>query len=162
MTLDNFADLGSVVGIFLVASGLWFSVQQFKLNRTMEYMEYLSNPELVETRAAVDAWLESSNDDNVRLKALEDDHKLHAHIRAFLSFCNQISIAYRYGAIYKKMAFEIWFPFIPRYWEKFEFYILWRHSQGHVIGESFEQFAKDILQFQSKNSGTSRRKQRLY
>lgn len=57
MTLDDFADLGSVVGIFFVAAGLMLSVRQFKFSRTMDYMEHLSDPSIIETRAIVDEWL---------------------------------------------------------------------------------------------------------
>ncbi len=150
MTLNDFADLGTVIGIFFVAAGLMLSIQQFKFSRTMDYMEHLSDPSIIETRAIVDEWLASSNDDNERIEALNKDHKLHIHVRAFLSFCNQIAIAYRFGAIHKAMAFDIWFPFVPYYWEKLEFYILWRRSQGYKVGENFERFTKDIQTFQAK------------
>lgn len=144
MTLNDFADIGSVVGIFLVALGLYFSVRQFKLNRTMQYMEYLSKPEIVEIRAAVDAWIDSSTDDEIRTSMLEKDCKLHAQVRVFVSFCNQVSTAYRFGTIYKDMAFHIWFPFIPNYWEKLKFYMVWRSSQGYEMGGDFEKFATAI------------------
>lgn len=144
MTLNDLADLGSVIGLFLVALGLYFSARQFKLNRTMQYMEYLSKPEVVEVRAAVDEWLVSSNDDNVRINLLENDRKLHSQVRVFVSFCNQVSTAYRFGTVYKDMAFHIWFPFIPNYREKLRFYMIWRSPQGYEIGGDFEKFAKEI------------------
>jgi hypothetical protein len=144
MTLNDLAELGSVIGIFLVALGLYFSMQQFKLNRTMQYMEYLSKPEIVEVRAAVDEWLASSNDDDARINLLENDCKLHSRVRVFVSFCNQVSTAYRFGAIFREMAFHIWFPFIPNYWEKLRFYMVWRSSQGYEVGGDFERFAKEI------------------
>ncbi|MBW4692665.1 MAG: hypothetical protein KME27_12970 [Lyngbya sp. HA4199-MV5] len=144
MTLNDFADLGSVIGIFLVALGLYFSVQQFKLNRTMQYMEYLSKPEIVEVRAAVDEWLASSTDNDARINLLKNDCKLHSQVRVFVSFCNQVSTAYRFGAIFREMAFHIWFPFIPNYWKKLEFYMTWRSSQGYEVGGDFERFAKEI------------------
>jgi hypothetical protein len=46
MTLNDFANLGSVIGIFFVAAGLLLSIQQFKFGRTMDYRAisfYLSN-----------------------------------------------------------------------------------------------------------------------
>lgn len=150
MTINDFADLSTAVGIFFVAAGLMLSIQQFKFSRTMDYMGHLSDPSMIETRAIVDEWLASSNEDNTRIQALEKDHKLHAHVRTFLSFCNQIAIAYRFGSIHKPMAFDIWFPFVPYYWEQLEFYILWRRSQGYRMGENFEKFAKDIQAFQNK------------
>lgn len=157
MTLNNFADLGSVIGIFLVALGLYFSVRQFKLNRTMQYMEYLSKPEIVEIRAAVDEWLESSTDDDVRTRMLEKDCKLHSQVRVFVSFCNQVSTAYRFGAIYKDMAFHIWYPFIPNYWERLKFYMIWRSSQGYEVGGDFEKFAKEISKHYAKRNHAIRR-----
>lgn len=157
MTLNDFADLGSVVGIFFVAVGLLLSIQQFKFSRTMDYMRHLCDPSVIDTRAKVDAWLASSEDDNTRLQALENDHELHAHIKAFLSFCNQVSIAYRFGTLYNKMAFDIWFPLIPSYWDSLHFYILWRRKHGYPIGHNFEKFAKDIRAFKNgKNNGISR------
>ena len=157
MTLNDFADLGSVVGIFLVALGLYFSVRQFKLNRTMQYMEYLSKPEIVEIRAAIDEWLESSVDDDVRTSMLEKDCKLHSQVRVFVSFCNQVSTAYRFGTIYKDMAFHIWHPFIPNYWKKLKFYMIWRSSQGYEVGGDFEKFAKDISKHYAKRNHAIRR-----
>ncbi len=150
MTLNDFADIGSVVGIFLVALGLYFSVRQFKLNRTMQYMEYLSNPDIVEIRAAVDEWLESSTDDDTRTSMLEKDCTLHSQVRVFVSFCNQVSTAYRFGTIYKDMAFYIWHPFIPNYWEKLKFYMIWRSSQGYEVGGDFKKFAEDISKNHAK------------
>lgn len=150
MTLNDFADLVTVVGIFFVAAGLMLSIQQFKFSRTMDYMGHLSDPSMIETRTLVDEWLASSNDDNTRIQALEKDRKLYSHVRVFLSFCNQIAIAYRFGAIHKSMAFNIWFPFVPYYWDQLKFYILWQRSQGYKVGENLENFAKDIQAFQSK------------
>jgi hypothetical protein len=159
MTLNDFADIGSVVGIFFVAFGLLLSIRQFKFSRTMDYMGHLCDPDVVQTRARVDAWLASSPENNVRLQALKDDHELHAHVRAFLSFCNQVSIAYRFGTLHNKMAFEIWFPFIPKYWDSLSFYILSRRNNGDPIGDNFEKFAKDIRAFQSsKNSKVPRKR----
>ncbi|MGD1929980.1 MAG: hypothetical protein ACFB12_13830 [Leptolyngbyaceae cyanobacterium] len=157
MNLNNLADLGSVIGIFLVALGLYFSTRQFKLNRTMQYMEYLSKPEVIEVRAAVDEWLASSSDDNARIKHLEKDCKLHSQVRVFVSFCNQVSTAYRFRAIYKDMAFHIWFPFIPNYWEKLKFYMLWRSSQGYEVGGDFERFAQDINKHHFRRNNSIRR-----
>jgi hypothetical protein len=153
MTLNDFSALGSVVGIFFVAIGLFVSIQQFKLSRTMDYMKHLCDPSVINTRAKVDAWLASSDDDNIRLKALENDHDLHAHVKAFISFCNQVSIAYRFDTLYNEMAFDIWFPFIPNYWNCLHFYILSRREKDFPksripLGHNFEAFAKDILAFQ--------------
>lgn len=160
MTLSDFANLGSVVGLFFVAVGLLISIQQFKLSRTMDYMRHLCDPSVIDTRAKVDAWLLSSEEDDTRLQILEKDHELHAHVKAFLSFCNQVSIAYRFGTLYNKMAFDIWFPFIPNYWERLHFYILWQRANGYPVGHNFEQFAKDIRAFQSDTSRGITRKRK--
>ena len=81
MTINDFADLGSVVGIFFVVIGLVISIQQFKFSRTMDYMRHICDPSVIDTRAKVDAWLASSEDDSTRLQALENDHELHAHVK---------------------------------------------------------------------------------
>jgi hypothetical protein len=83
MVLQDLINLGSMIGLFLAALGLFLSVQQFKLNRTMQYMEYLSKPELIEIRSAVEEWLMSSDDDDARIKLLENNHKLHSQVRVF-------------------------------------------------------------------------------
>lgn len=123
-------------------------------------MEYLSKPEIVEIRAAVDEWLESSTEDSVRTGMLETDCKLHSQVRVFVSFCNQVSTAYRFGTIYKDMAFHIWYPFISNYWEKLKFYMIWRSSQGYEVGGDFEKFAKDINQHYSRRNHAIRRGKR--
>lgn len=153
MTLQDLINLGSMIGLLLTALGLFLSVQQFKLNRTMQYMEYLSKPELIEVRAAVDEWLTSSSDDDARIRLLENDHKLHSQVRVFASFCNQVATAYQFGAIYKKMAFEIWYPFIPNYLEKLRFYMLWRSKQGYEVSGNFERFAKEISKYHATKKG---------
>jgi hypothetical protein len=159
MTLQDLINLGSMIGLLLTALGLFLSVQQFKLNRTMQYMEYLSKPELIEIRASVEEWLMFSSDDEARIKLLENNHKLHSQVRVFVSFCTQISTAYRFGAIHKKMAFDIWVPFIPTYWERLKFYMIWRTAQGYEIGGNFEKFTKEINKYYAKkNSATTRRR----
>jgi hypothetical protein len=146
-------------GLFLAALGLFLSVQQFKLNRTMQYMEYLSKPELIEIRSAVEEWLMSSDDDDARIKLLENNHKLHSQVRVFVSFCTQISTAYQFGALHKKMAFDIWYPFIPTYWRRLKFYMTWRTAQGYAIGGNFEKFTKEINKhYARKNGAVNRRK----
>lgn len=162
MTLNDLADLGSVIGIFLVALGLFFSVRQFKLNQTMQYMEYLSKPEIVEIRAAVDEWLASSGDNDTRIELLENNYKLHSQIRVFVSFCNQVSTAHRFDAIFREMAFHIWFPFIPTYWKKLKFYMDWRSSsQGYEVGGDFERFAKEIEKHHDSKKNSLRRRRKL-
>jgi hypothetical protein len=52
-------------------------------------MEYLSKPELIEIRAAVEEWLAFSNDDDARIKLLENNHKLHSQVRVFVSFVHR-------------------------------------------------------------------------
>ena len=112
MKLDTLVDFGSIIGAFLAAIGFLVSLRQFKLSRTMSYMQHLSDPSMIETRVDVDAWLDSSDDDNARLLQLQENTELHTKVKVFMSFCNQISIAYRFGAIHNKMAFDIWNPFI--------------------------------------------------
>ncbi|NEO78086.1 hypothetical protein [Moorena sp. SIO4G3] len=150
MKLDTLVDFGSIIGAFLAAIGFLVSLRQFKLSRTMSYMQHLSDPSIIEIRVNVDAWLDSSDDDNARLLQLQEDTELHTKVKVFLSFCNQISIAYRFGAIHNKMAFDIWNPFIPYYWDRLRFYIAWRRSQGYSIGHNLERFARDIRSFNRK------------
>ena len=91
----------------------------------MSYMQHLIDPAMIETRCSVDSWLDRSEDNKKRIVMLEEDVELRTKVRVFLSFCNQISIAYRFGALHKNMAFDIWNPFIPDYWSKLEFYMNW-------------------------------------
>ena len=95
--------------------------------------------------------MKSSSDDKERIKLIENDIQLHTSVRVFLSFCNQVSIAHRFGVIHKKMAFDIWHPFIPYYWDKIEFYIKWRRENGYNTGNNFQAFAKAIKMFNEKN-----------
>jgi hypothetical protein len=99
MTLNDFADLSSAVGIFFVAAGLMISIRQFKYSRTMDYRGHLSDPSMLETRTKVDEWIASSDDDDARIQAIKENHELHTYVRIFLSWCNQISIAYRFGTL---------------------------------------------------------------
>ena len=107
MKLDTIVDFGSIIGASLAVIGFLVSLRQFKLSRTMSYMQHLSDPSMIDTRCTVDNWLDSSDDDESRIRKLTEDIELHTNVKVFLSFCNQVSIAYRFGAIHKKMAFEV-------------------------------------------------------
>ena len=44
----------NVIGLALAAIVFFVSLRQFKLSKTMEYMQHLSDPGMIETRCAVD------------------------------------------------------------------------------------------------------------
>lgn len=98
LDLDTLTEIGTIVGVILAAIGFFVSFRQFKLSKTMSYMQHLSDPSMIETRCAVDDWLNSCDENDKRLHKVETDTELHTRVKVFLSFCNQISIAYRFGA----------------------------------------------------------------
>ena len=69
--------LDALTGPLLVMGGLWLTVRHFKLARTVSYIERFNDPGMIETRAAVDAWLSSSDSDEHGLEKANAKRQVH-------------------------------------------------------------------------------------
>ena len=135
-----------LIAPILVVAGLLLTHRHFKIARTVSYIERFNNPGMVGTRAKVDEWLESSSDDERRIVAATDDSVLKASIFAFLNLFVELGIAYRYGLLNRKVAFDMWDQLVPEYWKKLEFWVRHNRLQGRDIAQAFEDLAKEMNQ----------------
>ena len=122
-------NLEVALSITLVAVGLLLSIRHFRLTRTVSYIERFNSVDMIETRAKVDEWTASSTDDEERLRKLEENHLLNAHVKAFLNLLTELAIAHRYGLLIPEVTFQLWYPAVvnggqkprlfgdePRFW----------------------------------------------
>lgn len=138
--------LDAITTPLLIVGGLWLTVRHFKIVRTVSYIERFHHPNMVATRAAVDAWLQSPGQDDQRLQRAKSDQKLNAQIHLFVSFFTEVGIAYRHGTLDRDVAFDIWEYLVPHYWQKLEFFVKDRQAEVYETQyKSFGVLAGDML-----------------
>lgn len=142
-------NLEVALSITLVAVGLLLSIRHFRLTRTVSYIERFNSVDMIETRAKVDEWTASSTDDEERLRKLEENHLLNAHVKAFLNLLTELAIAHRYGLLIPEVTFQLWYPAVPEQWERLRFYIVSNRNRGIEIGVNFEIFYRDMVRYRS-------------
>ncbi len=133
------------LGPLVIISGLLITIRHFKIVRTISYIERFNNPNMAAIRGKVDNWLNSSKSNQEKIEIINSDSELRANVFSFLNIFNEVGIAYKFGLLNKKVAFEIWDTVVPEYWEKLKFFIDYNRNQGRAIGANFEKIAKDII-----------------
>lgn len=136
--------LNVITGPLLVVGGLWLTVRHFKIARTVSYIERFNHPDMVTIRAAVDAWLKSSEEDDERMEQAKSDPVLNVQILTFMNLFVEVGIAYRCRTLNRSVAFDIWSQLVPEYWQNLQFYVERARSEGRDIANAFERLAGEM------------------
>jgi len=133
-----------ILGFALTLVSLAYTVRHFRVARAMSYIERMNRPDMVRIRQVVNVWIESPATDREKLDAIERDPELQVCVKIFMDIVTELGIAYRYRAVSRDLVREIWYPFIPSYWQKLQFYAYACQLKGIRTGYWFRFLAEEI------------------
>lgn len=113
--------LGTTLLLFLI--GTFITIHQFKIVRTISYIERMNNPSMVSIRADVDAWLMADSTISEKLDKLKSDQELAIKVTLLYNIFTELAIAHNNQILNRRLCYKIWFPLIPKSWRCLKFYI---------------------------------------
>ena len=153
--------IGWTLGFGLTVASLAYAIQHFRISSAMTYIQRMNSSDMVEIRSAIHEWLEGPGTDAEKFSEAERDQVLNAQLRIFIDIITELGVAYRYKAVSRPLVREIWYPFIPNYWDKLQFYIYGRQVNGARTGYWFRYLAEEIAADAAKREGLLQRRYRL-
>lgn len=136
--------IGWSLGFGLTLASLAYAIQHFRISSAMSYIQRMNSSDMVDIRSAIHEWLDAPGTDAEKFETAEKDQVLNAKLRIFIDILTELGVAYRYKAVSRKLVREIWYPFIPDYWAKLQFYIYGRQVNGARTGYWFRYLAEEI------------------
>jgi hypothetical protein len=150
MTVDQIiSSIGALAGIiqavFVVVTIIYIN-RQFAIVRACSYIERFNSQDSIIRRVKVDGWLRSSENDENRIKAFEDDESLRCDILGFINLFQELGVAYLGHNVHKKTVRETFDFLIPYYWKEMWFLIGYlRRTRGNpTLYRKFEYIAENI------------------
>ncbi len=131
--------LKDIITFSLIIIGLFITLRQFKLSKTLGFINRYNDPNFVDIRASVDEWLDSDKDEIEKLNELEIDKRLAAKITIFINLFTELGVAVNKKIVNIPITLDLWNPALTNYWRKLEFYIIdQRENKKNNIGNNFE------------------------
>lgn len=146
--------VGWSLGFVLTVASLAYTVRHFRINSAMNFIQRMNSADMVEMRSAVNRWLDQPIDDREKFAQLSGDEDLRVQLGIFMDIITELGIAYRYRAVSRKLVREIWYPFIPKYWGRLQFYVYASQVGGHRTGYWFRYLAEEISRAADKQEQT--------
>lgn len=153
--------IGWTLGFGLTVASLGYAIQHFRISSAMSYIQRMNSSDMVEIRSAVNRWLEGPGTDAEKFEEAEGDPVLNAKLRIFIDILTELGIAYRYKAVSRRLVREIWYPFIPDYWLKLQFYVYGRQVNGARTGYWLRYLAEEIATDAAKRERLLERRYRI-
>lgn len=137
-------------GLLVAVTTIYLTVRHFKTSKTISYIERLNSVDMVEIRADIDEWLSSEKSMKEKIMVAENDKELSAKLTIWMNIFTELGISYKNKIIRRKLTREIFYPMIPNYWKKLEFYIVHKRNKGNQIGYNFEYIAKEVQKIEKR------------
>ncbi|MCG8467664.1 MAG: hypothetical protein MJB57_05555 [Gemmatimonadetes bacterium] len=136
--------IGWTLGFVLTVASLAYTVRHFRISGAMSFIQRMNSPDMVEMRSAVNRWLDQPIGDREKFAQLSEDEELRVQLNIFLDIITELGIAYRYRSVSRKLVREIWYPLVPSYWDRLQFYAYSSQLKGHRTGYWFRYLAEEI------------------
>lgn len=136
--------IGWTLGFGFTVASLGYAIQHFRISSAMSYIQRMNSSDMVEIRSAIHEWVDGPGTDLEKFAEAERDQVLNAKLRIFIDILTELGVAYRYKAVSRRLVREIWYPFIPDYWLKLQFYVYARQVNGARTGYWFRYLAEEI------------------
>lgn len=139
------ASAAFIQALFVVVSIAYIN-RQFGIVRACSYIERFNSHENIRRRGTVDQWLESSNDDDVRIEAFETNPVLRADILGYINLFQELGVAYRYHSVHRATVRETFDFLVPYYWTRTRFLIEHRREERRspTMYRKFQQLARRL------------------
>ena len=118
--------LGPVLGLVeigLLFAAVYLTIAQFTRSRASSYIERFNSAEALDSRVAVDRWLQEHQTSKARLEALEADPRLRTHLRQFANLFQELGAAYQFRVAHRKTVRVLFDALVVMYWEALLFWI---------------------------------------
>lgn len=131
------------VALLLVA--VYLTIHQFTRTRASSYIERFNSKDALESRVAVDHWLEKHDTSRARLEALEQDPALRNHLRRFANLFQELGAAYQFRTAHRKTVRILFDALVVMYWERLCFWIYdYRARADPSLYSRFEYLYREV------------------
>nr|WP_299383850.1 hypothetical protein [Allomuricauda sp.] len=130
---------------------IWLTVRHFKTSKTISYIERLNTPEMAAFRADIDAWLGMDIPDAEKCKIIEEDKDLFFKVKILTNLFTELGISYKKRIVRRSLTREIFYPLVPSYWDRLQFYIWNSRNKGEATGYFMEYLAKEVRKMEGRN-----------
>ncbi len=143
--LAAIAAIGAALQTVLLGVSIIYLNRQFGIVRACSYIERFNSEETIRRRAAVDKWLELSDNEQQKLSEFETDPHLRATILGFMNLFQELGVAYLRHNVHKQTVQSTFDILVPLYWSRVQFLVLrLRATRGASAYVHFEQLAKAL------------------
>ena len=153
--------VGWFLGFGLTVASLGYAIRHFRITRAMSYIERMNSSDMAEIRSAIDEWLDAPGSDADKFREISRDPHLSVKLKIFVDIITELGVAYRYRSVSRFLVREIWYPFIPSYWKKLQFYYYAAQLNGTRTGYWFRYLAEEIGADASRRESVLERRYRV-
>jgi hypothetical protein len=146
----NLGDTISLISISLVIIGLYVGIRQYKLSQTLEFIKRYNSPEFVNVKSTVIEWAESKKNNEEKIKMISEDKELLAKVTIYINLFTELGIAVKKNIVNVPVTYDLWYPAIPRNWDRLEFYIMHQRDKGFEIGVNFEKLVESLKVYKKR------------
>ncbi len=137
--------------IGLLVTAVYLTIAQFTRSRASSYIERFNSSDAIESRVAVDRWLEDHGTSRSRLQALEQNAELRTHLRRFTNLFQELGAAYQFGVAHRKTVRVLFDSLVVMYWERLRFWIAdYRANSDPTLYARFEYLYNEIKRYERK------------
>ncbi len=140
--MDLFEIFKWTIGIIIVVASLYFSIRQFRVSKTIAYIERFNSPSMIGARSTVKKWSELNNEQ--KIQKLKEDTDLYYKVGLFYNLITEIGISYKYRVISRKITHQIFDPLIPNYYLDIEPYI-WLNMKNEIKMGWYARYIYDLI-----------------
>lgn len=112
-----------LVEIGLLVAAVLVTIDQFRKSRASSYIERFNGKDILESRIAVDDWLQKYATSTERLEALAADRQLLTQLRQFANLFQELGAAYEFGVADRHTVRLLFDSLVVMYWEKLRFFV---------------------------------------
>lgn len=135
----------------MLLAAVYLTIAQFTRSRASSYIERFNSQDALESRVAVDRWLQDNSTAKARLEALDRDPKLRTHLRRFANLFQELGAAYQFGVAHRKTVRVLFDALVVMYWEQLRFWVRdYRAQSDPTLYARFEYLYTEVKSREKK------------
>lgn len=146
--------------ILLLGAVVYLTIIQFTRSRASSYIERFNSGDALESRAAVDGWLQEHSTSKARLEALARDPVLNTHLRRFANLFQELGAAYQFRVAHRKTVRTLFDALVIMYWEALQFWV--RDYRARADPSLYARFEYLYTEFKARARGGGERAEYVF
>ncbi len=139
--------------IGLLVFAVYLTIAQFTRSRASSYIERFNSSDAIESRLAVDSWIEAHDTSMTRLEGLEQNPELRTHLRRIANLFQELGAAYQFGVAHRKTVRVLFDSLVVMYWERLRFWVEdYRANSDPTLYARFEYLYHEIKLYERKRT----------